>query len=233
MRTLVETGVLVGERGAYRLAQARASTRSRPPCRRCWRRASTACRPRTSGCSRPPPSSARTCRSRCSRPLPTCPRTMLRRGLAPPPGGGVPVRDQPLSGSRVHVQARAHPRGGVPGVAPRPAARASHSDRGRDRTTLSRSCQRASRAPRPPLIPGRPPREGHALSPAGRRQGGGALCSSGGGDLVRSWPEWCGKAKWRILPVCWDWLTHSRPPGQAATGGMRHGRAYQDGRAAA
>jgi ubiquinone/menaquinone biosynthesis C-methylase UbiE len=48
-----------------------------------------------------------------------------------------------------------------------------------------------------------------------------------------SWPGCCGKAKWRILPVCWDWVTHSRPPGQAATGGMRHGRAYQDGRAAA
>jgi hypothetical protein len=51
--------------------------------------------------------------------------------------------------------------------------------------------------------------------------------------LDRSWPDCCGKAKWRILPVCWDWVTHSRPPGQAATGGMRHGRAYQDGRAAA
>jgi hypothetical protein len=32
---------------------------------------------------------------------------------------------------------------------------------------------------------------------------------------------------------CWEWLTHSRPPGQAATGGMRHGRAYQDRGAAA
>jgi transposase len=32
---------------------------------------------------------------------------------------------------------------------------------------------------------------------------------------------------------CWEWVTHSRPPSQAATGGMRHGRAYQDGEAAA
>ena len=55
VRTLVETGVLVGEPGAYRLAQAAAEPcRCRPRCRRCWRRASTGCRRRRSGCSRPP-----------------------------------------------------------------------------------------------------------------------------------------------------------------------------------
>jgi transposase-like protein len=36
------------------------------------------------------------------------------------------------------------------------------------------------------------------------------------------------KKEWRILPVNWGWLTQSRPPGKAATGGMRHGRAYQE-----
>ena len=56
VRTLVETGVLVGEPGAYRLAQAAARPfRCRPRCRRCWRRASTGCRRRRSACSRPPP----------------------------------------------------------------------------------------------------------------------------------------------------------------------------------
>jgi hypothetical protein len=51
--------------------------------------------------------------------------------------------------------------------------------------------------------------------------------------IAGSWPDWCGKAKWRILPAIGSWLTQSRPPGKAATGGMRRGRAYQDGGAAA
>ena len=38
------------------------------------------------------------------------------------------------------------------------------------------------------------------------------------------------KRKGHILPVSWS--TSDRPPGRAATGGMRHGRAYQEGRAA-
>jgi hypothetical protein len=46
-----------------------------------------------------------------------------------------------------------------------------------------------------------------------------------------SWPDWCGKVKWRILPVSCS--TTNRPPAKAATGGMRHGRAYQDWRRAA
>ena len=40
VRTLVETGVLVGDRGAYRLAHRSTPCRSRPRSRRCWRRAS-------------------------------------------------------------------------------------------------------------------------------------------------------------------------------------------------
>ena len=83
VRTLVETRVLVGERGAYRLAQDTGrDARSRPRSRRSSRRASTGCRPRTSGCSRPPPSSARTCRSRCSQAIAEVPEDTLRRALA-------------------------------------------------------------------------------------------------------------------------------------------------------
>ena len=56
VRTLVETGVLVGKRGAYRLAQtAGRPSRSLPRCTRCWRRVLTGCPPRRSTCSRPPP----------------------------------------------------------------------------------------------------------------------------------------------------------------------------------
>ncbi len=83
VRTLVETGVLVGERGAYRLAQALdepagaghgaggAGGPHRPRCRR-----------RTSACSRPPRSSAPRCPGPCCRPSPTCPEEALHRGLA-------------------------------------------------------------------------------------------------------------------------------------------------------
>ena len=75
VRTLVETGVLVGAPGAYRLASnpstaCRCRRRSRPS----WRHASTACRRRRNACSRPPPSLAPRCPSPCSRPLRTCPR---------------------------------------------------------------------------------------------------------------------------------------------------------------
>src|SRR2546425_11859865 len=47
----------------------------------------------------------------------------------------------------------------------------------------------------------------------------------------RSCPCFGGKRKGRILPVSGS--TSDRPPARAATGGTRHGRAYQEGRAAA
>ena len=52
VRTLVEIGVLVGERGAYRLAQAIPTCRCQPRCRPCWRRASTDSHPRKSASCR-------------------------------------------------------------------------------------------------------------------------------------------------------------------------------------
>jgi hypothetical protein len=61
----------------------------------------------------------------------------------------------------------------------------------------------------------------------------GFLLRSGAKPSGGSWPDWCGKRKWRILPAVGSWLTQSRPPGKAATGGMRHGRAYQEWGAAA
>src|SRR3989454_1944251 len=82
VRTLVETGVLAGDRGAYRVArapgeihvpatvQAVLASRGRrgrstcpPPSRRCSRRASTGSRPRTRRFCRRQPPSARRCRS--------------------------------------------------------------------------------------------------------------------------------------------------------------------------
>ena len=83
VQTLVETRVLVGDRGAYRMTKARRrplNGGSRRRRRRSWRRGSTGCHPTTSGCSRRPPSSGRTCRSRFSRPSPTCLSTAFAKG---------------------------------------------------------------------------------------------------------------------------------------------------------
>ena len=55
VRTLVETGVLVGEPGPTAWGRPCRPFRCRPRCRRCWRRASTGCRPRRSASSRPLP----------------------------------------------------------------------------------------------------------------------------------------------------------------------------------
>ena len=52
VRTLVETGVLVGAPGPTAWRRRSPPFRCRPRCRRCWRRASTACRPRRSASSR-------------------------------------------------------------------------------------------------------------------------------------------------------------------------------------
>jgi len=47
----------------------------------------------------------------------------------------------------------------------------------------------------------------------------------------RSCPDWCGKGSGAFFR--WKKLTTNRPPARAATGGMRHGRGYQEVRAGA
>ena len=60
-------------------------------------------------------------------------RRHARRGAVPqpgaPPGGGVPLRDQPVSRARLHLQARPHPRGGLREPAAGAAARAARAHR--------------------------------------------------------------------------------------------------------
>ena len=82
MRTLVETGVLVGEPGAYRLAQPLRACRCRRRCRRCWRRASTGCRRRRSAYCRPPRSLAPRCPWPLLQAIAEVPEAALHRGLA-------------------------------------------------------------------------------------------------------------------------------------------------------
>jgi hypothetical protein len=92
VRALVETRVLVGERGAYRQVQSLRRSRSRSRCRPCWRPVSIGCHRTKSGCSRPRRWSGRRCRFRFSRPSPTCPRRTC--------GGDSPSCRRPSSSTR-------------------------------------------------------------------------------------------------------------------------------------
>jgi class 3 adenylate cyclase len=92
VRSLVETSVLAGERGAYRLTGPSRASRFRPQPGRCWRRASIGSLWRTSACCRPPPLSAPMFPSSCSKPWPMSPRS----GCA----GGWPSFRRPNSSMR-------------------------------------------------------------------------------------------------------------------------------------
>ena len=71
VRTLVETGALAGERGAYRLARPFETIQVPATVQAILAARIDRLPPRTRPCSRRRPSSARTCRSRCCRPSPT------------------------------------------------------------------------------------------------------------------------------------------------------------------
>ena len=83
MRTLVETGVLVGDAGGLSPgAGRRRAFRCPPRCRRCWRRASIGCRRRRSASSRPPRSLARRCPCALLQAIAELSEEALHRGLA-------------------------------------------------------------------------------------------------------------------------------------------------------
>ena len=146
VQTLVETKVLVGDRGAYRITKAPEAwqipaTISGDPCR-AYRSAATRGQAAASG----------GLRHREGRAL-HAPAGHRRRagaqpspGAHPTPGGRASLRDEHLPGSRVHLQARPHPRGGLRERAPGPAARTPRPDCGRARGALPRSADRAGRA---------------------------------------------------------------------------------------
>ena len=186
VRTLVETQVLLGERGAYRLAQpvdtiqvpatvqTTLACAHRPPAAR-GEAAPGDRRGHWQGraiC--PPPGHCRGDRGDTPSPA------------RPPPDGGVPLRDAPVPRPRVHLQARPHSRGHLRQSAAGSPPCASRADRGRDRDAPSGSSRRADRAARPSRPPGRAAGEGGALSPAGRKQGGRAVGAPGRPGLVRA-----------------------------------------------
>ena len=194
VRALVETQVLVGDRGAYRMPTAPPQAEGRPEA---WQIPATVQAILAARIDRLAPEDKRLlqaaavigkmCRSRSSRPSPTS-RAQPSPGAHPPPGGRVPPRDEPLPGSRVHLQARPHARGRVREPAPGPAARPPCPDRGGPGDALPRSAGRAGGAPGPPCRPGRAVGEGRHVPPAGRRQGARPLGVPGGGDQLRAGP---------------------------------------------
>ena len=126
----------------------------------------------------------------CSR-SPSTPRTTCGRPGAPA-GGRVRLRGKALPRSRVHLQARAHPRGGLRQPAARPAPRAPRPDRRRDRARLRGPAERAqstaspttpsgaSCGRRPCTISGRwaPPDPSRASTPSWAARRAPATCGS-------------------------------------------------------
>ena len=186
VRALVETGVLVGERGAYRLAQAPRQPAGprhgaggpggphRPPAAR----------------GEAPPPDRRGHRHRGALRPPAGHRGAVRGGAAPrarpPAGRRVPLRNQPLPRARIHLQARPHPRGGLrqspAGAATGPARphRRSH------RTALCRPSDRAGGTAGPACLPGRGLGQGRGVLSAGRYQGVGAFGPARGRGVLRA-----------------------------------------------
>jgi len=138
VRTLIETGVLLGERGAHRLA--RALPEIQVP--------ATVQAILAARIDRLPPEEKRLLQSAAVvgtdvpfallAAIADAPEEDLRHALAHLQAAEIRVRDESLSGPRVHVQARADPRGGVRDPARRPPARAPCQGRGDHRGRLRR-----------------------------------------------------------------------------------------------
>ena len=179
IRTLVETRALSGTRGAYRIVAplpaiqiprfgARPAGRPHRPAGPGGQAPAGVGGRRRQGCAGPVAGGDR--RARRGRPL-ARPR--------PAPGRRASVREAPLPGPGIHLQARADPRGGLRGIAEGAPPRASRPGRRRHRDPPSRSPDRARRAaglPRPAqrALAGR-----GRLLPAGRVKSGGPLGQPG------------------------------------------------------
>ncbi len=172
VRTLVETGALAGERGAYRLAQpvdsvAGAGDGAGDP----GRAHRPARRPRTSGCSRRPRSSARTCRSPLLQAIADVPEDEVLRRARPacrPPSSSTRRGSSRTSSTRSSTRSPTRSR---TGAAPRAAARPPRPHRRGDRATLdpTASPSRSSGSPTTPCAA----RCGRRRSPISARRGQG------------------------------------------------------------
>ena len=181
VRTLVETGVLVGEPGAYRLAQ---SPADHPGAGHGAGGVGGAHRPATPrGEAAPPGRRGHWHRGALAPAGGHC--RAARGGAASrpgaPPGRRVPLRDAPLPGACLHLQARPDPAGGLSVVADEHAATlpcAACPGVG----SASRDGGDAARTAGASLHRGRPCSAGRGVLAAGRRaqQCAVRLCGSGG-----------------------------------------------------
>ena len=186
VRTLVETKVLAGERGAYRLAKPVESIQV----------PATVQAVLAARIDRLPPEDKRLLQSAAVigkdvpfallQAIAELSEEELRRGLAHLQAAEFLYETQSVPRPRIHLQARAHPRGRLREPAPGAAARASRADRGSDRGALSGPPGRAGRAARPPRVSGRAVGEGGRLPSSGRRQSGRPLGESRGGSVLRA-----------------------------------------------
>ena len=146
VRTLVETQVLVGERGAYRRREG--TGRVADPRHGSGDPRGTH-RPAGPRGQAAPPGRRRHWEGRAVH-APAGdrrrPRGQPSPGAHPPPGGRVPVRDEPLPGPRIHLQTCAHPRGRLRQPAPGATASPARPNRRGHRAALSRPPRRAYRA---------------------------------------------------------------------------------------
>ena len=175
VRTLVETGVLVGEPGAYRLAQALPTIQV----------PATVQAVLAARIDRLPPEEKRLLQTAAvigtEVPLPLLqaiaevPETALQARPRTPPGGRVPLRDEPLPRAGLHLQARPDPAGGLRNTAPGAAAGAPRPHRRGPGGARRGPAGRAGRTAGPPCPTGRGVGQGPGILPAGRREGPGAV----------------------------------------------------------
>ena len=187
VRTLVETGVLVGEPGAYRLAQALPTIQV----------PATVQAVLAARIDRLPPEEKRLLQTAAvigtEVPLPLLQAIaeLPEDGAAPrpgaPPGGRVPLRDAPVPRAGIHLQARPDPRGGLRESAPGAAAGAPRPH-----------CRGPGGALLPTAWPSR--WNGWRTMPCGARCG------------TRPWPTAgrLGTRRWRARPTARRWPTSSR-----------------------
>jgi class 3 adenylate cyclase len=183
VRALVETGGLVGEPGAYCLAQPLQSIQV----------PATVQAVLAARIDRLPPEAKRLLQTvavigtEVPYPLLTAiadlPDTELRRHL-PFPGRGVPVRGTPLPRAGIHLQACPHPGGGVPESAIRTAAVAARAHRRSPGGTRRGAGRRAGRTAGPSCSARGGVGQGPGVLSAGGAEGPGAISQPGGGGVL-------------------------------------------------
>ena len=187
VRTLVETGALVGEPRRLPARPARGdASRCRRRSRRSSPRASIACARSSSACSRPPPSSARTCRWRCSLPSRRWRTTRCSAALGELQTAELLYEARlfpDLEYTFKHALTHEVAYNGV--LQERRRALHARDPRGA-RAPARRPPRRARRGARAPRGAGGHPRQGRPLSARGGAEGGRPLREPGGGRLLRA-----------------------------------------------